>query len=116
AAEMAVPVRGELVATNAALLARLVGALTRLVQRRRTEFRSAARALPSREQLLAGRQQRLDLAAARLRPALGANARKKHLSFAQAAARLRVDMLNNRLERCAERLRGLDDRRRLAAI
>ncbi|WP_375458752.1 exodeoxyribonuclease VII large subunit [uncultured Enterovirga sp.] len=75
AAEMAVPVWQDLVFQVAALAARSREATGRVVEARRTELRSAARALPSAEGLLATRRQRLDLAATRLAPALLAHAR-----------------------------------------
>ena len=53
-------------------------AVLRGLERRRGELRSAARALPSPEALLAAKRQRLDLAAARLKPALARNARDHH--------------------------------------
>ena len=55
AAEFAVPVRSELVATLADLEARRRGAMLRFAERRRAELRSLARALPSGEALVGGR-------------------------------------------------------------
>ncbi|MGA8712709.1 MAG: exodeoxyribonuclease VII large subunit, partial [Roseiarcus sp.] len=52
AAEFAVPVRAELIATLADLDARKRGAILRLAQRRRADLRSLARALPSAEALV----------------------------------------------------------------
>jgi len=75
AAEMAVPVRGELLAQAAGLGGRLAETVRRSLDLKGRDLRSAARALPSPEALLATRRQRLDLASARLAPALLANAR-----------------------------------------
>jgi len=75
AAEKVVPVRAELLAQVTDLSRRLSGATLRLSERRRSDLRSLARALPTPETLLAAPRQRLDLAAARLGPALARNAR-----------------------------------------
>lgn len=74
AAEMAVPVRSELLAQLGGLAARQADAARRGLDIRRGELRSAIRALPSGEGLLAVSGQRLDLATARLGPGLRANA------------------------------------------
>src|SRR5271166_2451272 len=74
AAEFAVPVRSELIASVAELEARKRGAILRLAERRRAELRSVARALPGGEALVEALRQRLDRAgdtlAARTRAAL----------------------------------------------
>ena len=88
AAEMAVPVRGELLAQTAGLGGRLRENVRRAVELRARELRSAARALPSADALLSGRRQRLDLAAARLAPALLANARRHETRLRRAADQL----------------------------
>jgi exodeoxyribonuclease VII large subunit len=88
AAEMAVPVRSELVATVGDLARRHGESLLRGLERRRAELRSAARALPSPEALLAAKRQRLDLASARLRPGLARNARDHHVRFETACRKL----------------------------
>src|SRR4051794_38193049 len=63
AAEMAVPVRAELMTQIDGLARRNVTFWLRGMETRRTELRSAARALPSAETLLAVPRQRLDAAA-----------------------------------------------------
>lgn len=88
AAEMAVPVRGELLSQTAGLGGRLVEAARRSLDLRARELRSAVRALPSPEALLATRRQRLDLASARLAPALLANARDHETRLRRVADRL----------------------------
>ena len=112
AAEMAVPVRSELVATIGDLARRHGESLLRGLERRRAELRSAARALPSPEALLAAKRQRLDLAAARLKPALARNARDHHRQFDRACQSLlrfspaaRVAAARSRYERAGEQLR-----------
>ncbi|MHA1528452.1 MAG: exodeoxyribonuclease VII large subunit [Alphaproteobacteria bacterium] len=66
AAELAVPVRSELVATVADLAARRVRAMARGLEQRRQRLGDVSRALPRPEQILAERRQRLDVAVARL--------------------------------------------------
>ena len=70
AAEMAVPVRSELVIEVASLARRAFACWQRGQEARRTELRAALRALPSREDLLAIPRQRLDHATDRLPRAL----------------------------------------------
>jgi exodeoxyribonuclease VII large subunit len=82
AAEMAVPVRAELVATVTELSARRVRALSRLLEQRRQRLGDLSRALPRPEQILAERRQRLDVAVARLpKPADMLKARHDRLEF-----------------------------------
>ncbi|MCB4769910.1 exodeoxyribonuclease VII large subunit [Ancylobacter sp. Lp-2] len=88
AAEMAVPVRGELVAAIQAGGARLIGAMARAAERRRADLRGLARLLPSAETLLAVPRQRLDLASGRLPRALKANAAAHRLQLTRAEGRL----------------------------
>ncbi|MEM1299144.1 MAG: exodeoxyribonuclease VII large subunit [Pseudomonadota bacterium] len=80
AAEMAVPVRADLIAAIADLQARRLRAMAQGVERRRQRLSDLARALPRPAQLLAERRQRLDLAAASLpKPALMLADRKQRL-------------------------------------
>jgi len=75
AAEMVVPVRVELMAAVNDLSRRHVECMLRFIDRRRSDLRSTARALPTPEALFSPRRQRLDLAATKLYPALSRNAR-----------------------------------------
>src|SRR5690242_15590210 len=74
AAEMAVPVRAELLLDVDSLARRALACWRRSQEARRTELRAAARALPDADELLALPRQRLDHAAAGLGRALRANA------------------------------------------
>jgi exodeoxyribonuclease VII large subunit len=112
AAEMTVPVRSELLATVGDLARRHGESLLRGLERRRADLRSAARALPNPEALLAAKRQRLDLAAAQLKPALARNARDHHRQFERACQSLlrfspaaRVAAARSRYERAGEQLR-----------
>jgi exodeoxyribonuclease VII large subunit len=73
AAELAVPVRAELVATAASHAARLSGCLRRYFDGLRSELRGLARGLPSLDAVLAMPRQRLDSLQDRLPRALRSN-------------------------------------------
>jgi exodeoxyribonuclease VII large subunit len=128
AAEIAVPVRAELVATLADLAARRARALTRAMEQRRQRLRDLARALPRPEQILAERRQKLDVAVARLpgpedllaarREKLGflahrlpqglaRRAQVARVALSKQAGRLSPRLLSARAERMRDRL---DDR------
>lgn len=107
AAEMAVPVKADLIAQIAGLAARLGGAVSRQMDNRRQSVRALARVLPSLDQLLALPRRRFDEAAAGLGRGLERNTLNKRRSFEQVAARLRPDVLAGRL---AERRQVVNDR------
>jgi exodeoxyribonuclease VII large subunit len=100
AAEMAVPVRSELLSRIAALGARAVGSWQRGIEIRRRELRGLSRALPTPDRLLADRRQRLDNLSERLPRALRANAHVHHQQLSRLAGRLSPQVLRTRLERC----------------
>jgi exodeoxyribonuclease VII large subunit len=111
AAEMAVPVRVELLAQTADLGRRLQLGVQRLVDRRRSDLRSATRALPSLDALVAVPRQRLDLATSRLGRSLERNAARHRQVLTEAARRLirlspqaRVAALRARLDGLGLRL------------
>jgi exodeoxyribonuclease VII large subunit len=114
AAEIAVPVRAELLSTLAALAARQIGAWQRGMDVRRTELRAAARALPARDELLADPRQRLDTLAKRLPRALHANAQLHRTHLTRAAARLTPRLLKLWLARSSEIVITLAKRSELA--
>src|SRR5262249_14464247 len=88
AAEMAVPVRAELLLDMKSLARRALACWRRNQDARRAELRSASRALPNAEEVLALPRQRLDHAAASLDRALRANAHVHHVRFSRLAGRL----------------------------
>ena len=104
AAEMAVPVRAELKADIDALGARLVSALSRHIERRRTELRGAARALPRPAALLDLKRQRFDTIADRLDPALQNNAAGKRSRLLVLQAGLKPAALKRDIRQKQERL------------
>jgi len=128
AAEIAVPVRSELVASVADLAARRLRAMARALELRRQRLSDLSRALPRPEQILGERRQRLDVAVARLpKPAEMLQARRDRLDFlahrlpqaldrrAQVArvalsrqvGRLSPRLVTARIERQRDRLAGL---------
>jgi exodeoxyribonuclease VII large subunit len=110
AAEMAVPVRAELLAQIAALAARQIGSWQRGMDVRRTELRAATRALPARDELLADPRQRLDTLVKRLPRALHANAQLHRTHLTRASARLTPRLLKLRLARSSEIVITLEQR------
>ncbi|HHC29025.1 MAG TPA: exodeoxyribonuclease VII large subunit, partial [Rhodobacterales bacterium] len=104
AAEMAVPVRRDLLAWNAEQEARLMAALTQGLTRRRQRLSDLSRALPRPELLLDGPRQRLDRASGRLPAALTALTQGGHVRLTRAAGGLRPGLLTARLERQRDRL------------
>ena len=110
AAEMAVPVRSELLAEIAALASRQIGAWRRGLEMRRTELRAATRALPARDELLADPRQRLETLMKRLPRALHANAQLHRTHLTRAAARLTPRLLRLRLARSSEIVVALGQR------
>ena len=104
AAEMAVPVRAELLAWAAETGARLTRAASQATGLRRQRLQDLARGLGRPEAVLESPRQRLDRAADRLPAALLSRTQKAHVRLANAA--LRPAALNERL---ASRSRRLDD-------
>ena len=114
AAEMAVPVRSELVAALDALTARQHGAMARLIEAGRRELVAAARALPRADDLLAIPRRTLDELSGRLGRGLHANAHLHRVRFERNAARLSLPRLRLFIERSADRLHTLSNRKRRA--
>jgi exodeoxyribonuclease VII large subunit len=125
AAEQAVPVRAELVGRVADLAGRLEGGLWRGVSDGRTRLRSAARALPRPDDILAVARQRQDAAAGRLTQALRANTQSHRSRYEKLATRLTLMGIIQQIGRHREALDRLKrsaglavgvslDRRRLA--
>ncbi len=88
AAEMAVPVRSELIAYVDDLGTRQRTSVRRIVARARDGLRASAAGLPRPAEILAEARQRLDIAQTRLAAALGRARQKKALQLAQLAPRL----------------------------
>ena len=129
AAELAVPVRADLVAAVAGLGARLAGAGARIIGARRQRLRDLGRALPRPERLTGPAAQRLDLLSGRLVAAQAAVLQRRQVrlarlqvqpavlrrmlaaeqrAFAATGARLTPALVRARIARLAERLAALE--------
>ncbi|HWA23364.1 MAG TPA: exodeoxyribonuclease VII large subunit [Caulobacterales bacterium] len=110
AAEMAVPVRAELVERVGTLGARLGGGVARGLERRRVDLRAAGARLPRPDMLLGLAQQRFDRAAEKLGRALMANERAAEGKFARVASRLRPEALTQDVARRRQRVSEVGQR------
>jgi exodeoxyribonuclease VII large subunit len=110
AAEFAVPVRAELIASLAELDARGRGAILRFARRLRADLRALARALPGGDVIVAGPRQRLDRAAETLLSRVRAGLDQRALKAAGLARRLARHSPRAHLASQRERLRGLAGR------
>lgn len=106
AAEMAVPVRRELIERIEGAGGRLSGALLRTLDRKGSELRSAARALPRPEALIGDREQRLDYAGRGLDAGLKIGLERRRARLDALSAHIRPVGLRRDL---AERDRRLTD-------
>jgi len=107
AAEMAVPVRADLVARILDLGRRSLGGMQRTLDERRGRVAAAAGGLPDLPMLLGHAMQRLDDWSGRLRSALLGWLRVREQHFARAAAGLRRGVLEQPIARGLERTREL---------
>ncbi len=107
AAEKAVPVRAELLSDLANQSRRHTDAIFRTLDRRRTDLRALARALPGGESLLATPRQKLDRSGEKLRAALLASLGRRQLALAQASRLLARHAPQAELQRAAGRLNTL---------
>jgi exodeoxyribonuclease VII large subunit len=114
AAELAVPVRAELMTTLASLGARKLACWQRNIAQRRKELALLSRALPALNEVLAGPRQRLDACADRLPRALRANTQLHHTQLTRVAPRLSPRLLKQRLARSSEIVVAAAKRGRLA--
>lgn len=116
AAEMAVPVRAELMAQVSDDGARLMRSAGRLVTERKTHLDGLSRGLPDLNALVAGQRQRLDDWAERLGASLQTGVHRRHRRLAEVAGALssprarigyaceRLDNRGENLARAAKRL------------
>jgi exodeoxyribonuclease VII large subunit len=103
AAEMAVPVRLDLVADIEGKAARLTGSLARLFSERRLQLGGLARGLPDPQDLLGAAAQRLDDRSERLRLAIGTRIAAARTRLDLAAAGLRPSALAGDVARARDR-------------
>jgi exodeoxyribonuclease VII large subunit len=114
AAEMAVPVRLDLIAELGAKSSRFSAGLSRLFSERRMHLAGLARGLPDPHDLIGSAAQRLDDRAERLRLAADRRLRAAQHSLDLAAARLRPAVLSAELDRSRARTAEFEPRLRAA--
>ncbi len=110
AAELAVPVRIELMAWLDQQSARMTTSLSGGLQRRSQRLRDLSRALPRLETLLDGPRQRLDTTGARLGPALMNGVQRRKVRLSEAAGGLRPAAMQRMIENERRRLDALSAR------
>jgi exodeoxyribonuclease VII large subunit len=110
AAELAVPVRHELMAWLESTGARMTAALSGGLQRRGQRLRDLGRALPRPDALVEGPRQRLDVLGDRLGPALIGGVQRRKVRLADAAGSLRPAMLARQVRSEGQRLNALGAR------
>ncbi len=115
AAEMAVPVRSELIVDIESLERRALTGWLRAHEARRNALRSASRALPDADDLLASPRQRLDHAAHVLSRALRANAHIHRMALSRIGGRLSTHLLRTHVERRRDRYNHIAVRLRASA-
>jgi exodeoxyribonuclease VII large subunit len=115
AAEMAVPVRAELVRQVLDFAHRLESARARMFAQARQRLTDMARALPRRERLLEIPRQRLDHAAAKLAGALTLMVHRQRSRFEAAVAKLTPGPLRQTVHHRHERVLVLAHQMRLSA-
>jgi exodeoxyribonuclease VII large subunit len=110
AAEMAVPVRADLLSQTLDFERRVLNCYARGIATRRTHLSQLARVLPRADQLFAQPRQRLDVASDKLGRALNGNLQKHRQSFTKAAALLRPRPISHHIAVCGERTEALGNR------
>jgi exodeoxyribonuclease VII large subunit len=106
AAERAVPVRADLLAELASLRARQKRTVGRIIGDSQTRLRSATRALPKPDDILALAWQRLDAATAQLPKSLKANVQVHAVALARCSGKLSPRTLSLR---ASEQVRRIND-------
>ncbi|MEM6306884.1 MAG: exodeoxyribonuclease VII large subunit, partial [Pseudomonadota bacterium] len=110
AAELAVPVRLDLMGAVDQLGLRARGALVNTAQRKRQRAQDIARALPRADMLLAHPRQRLDYWDEKLPRALRGVVQRGALALAERAAQVRPQTLRRTVTQQAHQYQGLADR------
>ena len=110
AAELAVPVRHELMAWVENAGARMTGALSGGLERRGQRLRDLGRALPKADVLVEGPRQRLDMLAGRLDPALIGSVQRRKVRLSDMAGSLRPSVLRRQMKNESQRLNGFAGR------
>ncbi|CTQ52566.1 Exodeoxyribonuclease 7 large subunit [Roseibium album] len=116
AAEIAVPVKAELMSMIDDRARRLNSGLVRFVTTRRTELRAASAALPAPRDLLALPRQRFDTAASSLERGLIVNTKHHRTSFQNASGRLSPILLTRLSSKARQDLVQISDRQQRALL
>ncbi|MGH6888728.1 MAG: exodeoxyribonuclease VII large subunit [Rhizomicrobium sp.] len=106
AAEMAVPVRTELLAQTLDFERRVLRCFAHGLDQRSKHLQALARALPRADQLFASSRQRFDHVADRLAHGLTRNLQEHRRAFVEAATLLRPRCVTSRIETGTERVKG----------
>jgi exodeoxyribonuclease VII large subunit len=114
AAELAVPVRAELLTQTLDFERRMLNCFTKGLKDRQRHLAQLARVLPRAESLFATPRQRLDTAADKLQHGLQRNLQVHAVRFNRSAARLRAPMLKDRMAVAGQRTATLWERARRA--
>jgi exodeoxyribonuclease VII large subunit len=110
AAEMAVPVRADLLAQMLDLERRNLRGFSRSLTEKRRGLEGLVRGLPRADQLFAQPRQRFDLASERLRHGLFRNLQEHRRRFAEASASLRPQALTIKIRTGHDRARASAER------
>ncbi len=110
AAEMAVPVRSELLAYADDLGRRTRRGLSRSISEKKDRLQGLARGLRDPQSMLADKIQHVDHLESRLRQSIGTMVSLKQQRFMNASARLRPDMLERGFRQYQERLQSFEGR------
>jgi exodeoxyribonuclease VII large subunit len=110
AAEMAVPVRADLISQTLDYQRRLFNCFTRGMSQRRNHLAGLVRVLPRADQLFAQPRQRFDYASEKLASALRRNLQEHRRAFLEASALLRPKPIRHHITVCGERTGVLGNR------
>lgn len=110
AAEMAVPVRADLLSQTTDFERRVTNCFLRGVTQRRSHLSTLARVLPRADQLFATARQRLDQASDQIGRALFRNLQEHRRAFGETAALLRPNPIQRHVSLCGERVMALGQR------
>ncbi len=116
AAEMAVPVRADLVSQTLDYDRRVLRSFSKSIGERRRHLNQLARVLPRADQLFATPRQRLDVAGERLGHALRRNLQQRAERLLRATSKLQPKRLGERIAVCGERTQVLGRRLRQAQM
>ena len=110
AAELAVPVRADLLSQTLDFQRRMLACFTRGVEQRRRHLAQLARVLPRADQLFSGPRQRLDQAGEKLGVGLRHNLQLHRRALLETSASLRPATLRQRFKNLRQKLDGFSAR------